>query len=166
VSSCWPPPRPRHRWRWSATTSSSTTPRSPRHGWHPTRGCGCCTGPLQPPRQPGRAQLGRPQGPPGELADADHGRADPPSPCLGPQRSPAQILTTTAPTAHPGSRPIPTQPSGGRLAADRLDLLPTARWSRSCQRLAAGVARNAVAGVARCHDPPFVSQNQKSNITV
>jgi transposase len=44
ASSCWPPTRRRRWWRWSATTSSSTTPRSSRHGWHPTRGCGVLHG--------------------------------------------------------------------------------------------------------------------------
>jgi hypothetical protein len=44
ASICWPPTQPRPWWRWSATTSSSTTPRSSSGGWHPTRGCGCCTG--------------------------------------------------------------------------------------------------------------------------
>ena len=116
VSSCWPPTQPRRWWRWSATTSSSTTPRSSRHGWHPTRGWWCYTGPATAPRQPGRAHLGRPQGLPRQLAHADHGRADPPSPCLLPPTQPhrpAGDRRTTQLTLAP--RPKRTELSGGRL---------------------------------------------------
>jgi hypothetical protein len=54
----------------------------------PPAGAGAARGPLQPPRQPGRAHLGCPQGLPRQLTDADHGRADPPSPCLLPSTQP------------------------------------------------------------------------------
>jgi transposase len=42
--SCWPPTRPHPWWRWFATTSSSTAPRSSSDGARPIPACGCCMG--------------------------------------------------------------------------------------------------------------------------
>jgi transposase len=39
ASSCWPPIRPHHRWRWSATTPSSTAPSWCSAGWRPIPAC-------------------------------------------------------------------------------------------------------------------------------
>jgi hypothetical protein len=72
ASNSWPPTRPRQSWRWSATTSSSTAPSWSNAGWPSILGCWCCTGPLQPARQPGRADLGHAQGVAGQRADPDH----------------------------------------------------------------------------------------------
>jgi hypothetical protein len=98
---------------------------------HP-RGDRAARGPLQPPRQPGRAGLGRAQGMAGQLTDPDHSRTPPPSctsscrapatrpPCTrwrGPNPKPAASWTCRAggprrlrparPGADPGRRPGP-----------------------------------------------------------
>jgi hypothetical protein len=86
------------------------------------------------PRQPGRAHLGRAQGLPRELADADHGRADPPSPCLLPPAQPGPAAGhCRAPQLTLAPRRLRTEPPESRLGR-ACDVTPATaarslRWS-------------------------------------
>ena len=80
------------------------------------RGSRCCMGSLQPSRQSGRAGLGRAQGLPRELPDADHPRPRPPGARLIPRSQPygtagdrRAVQLTVAPQG------LRAELSGGRL---------------------------------------------------
>jgi transposase len=121
--------RRRRWWRWSATTSPSTTPSWSRPGWPPIPGSWCCTGALQPPRQPDRAGLGRAQGVAGQPPNADHPGTRPPGARLLPSthtRPAAGHCRTAQLTV--AARGLPTTPQGGRLGQGGRPWPMGARW--------------------------------------